>query len=284
MGWNGSGKECVAVRPTKATMSSTIRASAVKWMIAVLVCFAVCVAAVFVYSVQGNDAKKPKSGKSGGMIAEAKPAIGMRANAVSVRKIEHPKTVDEALTNIAEPQKAVIKQRELTPQEWNRITNRTYATCTEQVMSWIFTKQLGDVPLPVPPISDEDRDNLISILLSKNEIKATDGEMTAFSKESVDVAKQEMRKYIADGGDPDEFLQYYGRQLKDAYEYRRQIETEAGEIIEDGDLELARAFIKKANELLDERGIKPIYATQYAALKDIPDDSTAERQDRGEEL
>ena len=102
MGWNGSGKECVAVRPTKATMSSTIRASAVKWMIAVLVCFAVCVAAVFVYSVQGNDAKKPKSGKSGGMIAEAKPAIGMRANAVSVRKIEHPKTVDEALTNIAE--------------------------------------------------------------------------------------------------------------------------------------------------------------------------------------
>ena len=124
-------------------------------------------------------------------------------------------------------------------------------------MSWVFTVEPGDPPPPIMPIGIEARKNLAAILISKNEIKDSDSDRVAFSKEQVDRAKKEMAKYIGDGGDPDEFLQYYREELKLAFNKRRDAMEQIEEVAEE-DPELAKDLRKKVNEYLESQGIKKI--------------------------
>lgn len=245
---------------------------------------AVPLVALFVWMFAGDEVSPQEDSRKSGRIAERRPASVSKATERKVerkRAVEHPKTVEDALANVGEMPKPMINKRELTPEEWNRITNRTYSTCTEQIMSWIFTKQLGDVPMPIPPIDDRDRDNLVAILISKNPVTESDSEKTAMSKEAVAAAKKAMIEYIKEGGDPDDFLQYYGQEMKNAYEYRRMAEEQIDELLEEGDLPVARGFIRKMNEVFDEKGIKPIYETQYRILNENPEDPAEESSNAG---
>ena len=136
-------------------------------------------------------------------------------------------------------------------------TNRAFKTGVEQLMSWVFTTEVGDMPMPIPAIGDEDRKQLSTILLSKNEVKDGDSERTIFAKESVDYAKEEMRKFIEQGGDPDEFLQYYYSQLRHAFEFRNEAQQQYYDLQEE-DPKLAEEFAQEVNKSFDEKGIKHI--------------------------
>ena len=136
-------------------------------------------------------------------------------------------------------------------------TNRTFKTGVEQLMSWVFTAEVGDMPMPIPAISEEDRKQLAAILVSKNEIKEGDSERTILAKESVDYAKEEMRKFIKQGGDPDDFLQYYFNQLRHAFEFRNEAQQQYYDLQEE-DPELAEEFVREVNKSFDEKGIKRI--------------------------
>lgn len=137
-------------------------------------------------------------------------------------------------------------------------TNRTFKTGVEQLMSWVFTVEVGDMPMPIPPISEDDRQQLAVILVSKNEIKDDDSDMTAFSKEQVDFAKEEMRDFIKQGGDPDDFLQYYFDQLRHAFEFRNEAQQQYYDLLED-DPDLAAEFAREVNRSFDVKGIKHIF-------------------------
>lgn len=136
-------------------------------------------------------------------------------------------------------------------------TNRTFKTGVEQLMSWVFTTEVGDMPMPIPAIGDEERKQLSTILLSKNEVKDGDSERTIFAKETVDYAKEEMRKFIEQGGDPDEFLQYYYSQLRHAFEFRNEAQQQYYDLQEE-DPKLAEEFAQEVNKSFDEKGIKHI--------------------------
>ena len=66
-----------------------------------------------------------------------------------------------------------------------------------------------------------------------------------------------MRKFITQGGDPDEFLQYYFSQLRHAFEFRNEAQQQYYDLQEE-DPELAEDFAKKVNKRFDEKGIKRI--------------------------
>ena len=199
-----------------------------------------------------------------GRIKEAKPAKARSAEReVRSAKKPKPKTVEEAMANIEEKPKPEIKKRELSPEEWNRLTNRVFKTGTEQLMSWICQITPGDMPMPIPNLDEEEKRNLAAILISKNPVKEGDSERLANLKQDVDYAKKEMAKYIGEGGDPDDFLQYYFKELKHAFEYRNEVVSQIGELYESGEKELAREFRKKANEMLTEKGIKTVDLSEF---------------------
>ncbi|MBR3922891.1 MAG: hypothetical protein IKJ45_07240 [Kiritimatiellae bacterium] len=140
--------------------------------------------------------------------------------------------------------------------------NRIFRTTAEQLISWVASVEPGEMPFPMPELDAKDRENLASILISKNEILDSDSEKLANLKQSVDYAKKEMSKYIRAGGDPDDFLQYYHRELLKAYELRCEAYKQIDAIIDD-DPELGREFMKKVNEKFAEQGIKQFEKEEF---------------------
>lgn len=171
-----------------------------------------------------------------------------------------PKTGDklaDALAAVAAAEDALTIQPALKVKIPPGYTNRTFKTGVEQLMSWVFTTEVGDMPMPIPAISEDDRKQLAAILVSKNEVKEGDSERTVLAKESVDYAKEEMRKFIKQGGDPDDFLQYYFNQLRHAFEFRNEAQQQYYDLQEE-DPELAEEFAREVNKSFDEKGIKRI--------------------------
>ena len=135
--------------------------------------------------------------------------------------------------------------------------HQTFKTGMEQLMSWVFSTEVGEMPMPIPPIPEEDLNNIAAILTSKNEVDEKDSERAAECKALVDYAKKEMIKFIKDGGEPDDFLRYYHRELRKAFEMRNEAIDQV-EALRAEDPELAIAFAKRINEKFEEEGIKRI--------------------------
>lgn len=216
--------------------------------------------ASIVYFTGNNGKTGDATGGNRGKIAAVNPAKPKK----QIKKVEYTspeKTGDkltDALAEVAAAEQALTITQ---PPKVNippGYTNRTFKTGVEQLMSWVFTVEVGDMPMPIPPIGEDDREQLAAILVSKNEIKDSDSEMAAFAKEQVDYAKKEMAEFIKQGGDPDEFLQYYFGQLRHAFEFRNEAQQQYYDLLEE-DPELAEEFAKRVNESFDEKGIKHIF-------------------------
>ena len=218
-------------------------------------------ALVMWWIMQGEENKaEKKAGKQERVVNRNK--VEKRVPIV-VKKDEGVKSkIDVALANIGNLEKPKIKVRELSPEEWLRITNRVFKTGTEQLMSIVFSTEPGDMPMPIPPISDEDKQNIVSILISKNPINESDSEKIKFCKENVALAKKEMIEYLKEGGDPDDFLRYYFQELKSAFELRNAAVDQIRETWE-GEPELGRQFLEKVNEKFANEGIKLINPEEF---------------------
>ena len=231
-----------------------------KWVL-LLIGLVVIVAAAclmwFLFSCGSNNASSTDKAKR---VIATEPTQRIKNTQYRVQYQKPAKTGDKLADALAEVEAA---ENALTINAAPKIkippgyTNRTFKTGVEQLMSWVFTTEVGDMPMPIPAISDEDRKQLAVILVSKNEIKDGDSERVIFAKESVDYAKEEMRKFITQGGDPDEFLQYYFSQLRHAFEFRNEAQQQYYDLQEE-DPELAEDFAKKVNKRFDEKGIKRI--------------------------
>jgi hypothetical protein len=136
-------------------------------------------------------------------------------------------------------------------------SNRVFRTGTEQIMSWIFTTQIGDLPPPLPKIPDSEMAHFAKILMSDNPLKDGDTEFTANAKEMVALAKKEMIDYIEKGGTPEEFLDYYRGQLVQAHEKRKNMRGEVMKVLRE-EPEIAQQYLDELNKNLSERGIKEI--------------------------
>lgn len=259
MGWNGSdGATSSAANQPRGRVAPSKLKGVVAGVIIVIVGFAACY-----FLLSSSSPTKPAGPTPApSQIKEVQPAIPPKAPEIPTQEPAKPKKVEEALSKLEEPPKPEIKLRELTPEDWERITNRTFKTGAEQLMSWVFTVEPGDMPMPIPPLSEEDRDNLTAILLSPNEIKDADSEMTAFCKEQVAFAKKEMAEYIKQGGDPDEFLQYYFKELKRFGEMRSDALEQLVETKE-SDPELAEELRKAINKKFEKDEIKPIGEEEF---------------------
>lgn len=146
-------------------------------------------------------------------------------------------------------------------------SNRVFATATEQVMAWIFTTKVGDVPPPLPRLPIKDEAHLVEILFNNVPVKDGDSAKTAYAKENVQLAKDELKKFIKEGGSPNEFFEYYHGQLVDAHREWNESRKEAMRVCREDPM-IARDYIRAINSRLEKKGIKPVtiapgYLTKY---------------------
>lgn len=215
----------------------------------------VCVALFCLTDKPARRAEKSNKSKT---IQSAIPAkVKLATNAVHKTFVKTGnEKLDAALTKLESVDLPSINRPKLPPVP-DHYTNHWFKSGTEQIMSWVFTTELGTPPMPIPKLSDKERQELVSVLIGKSEISEDDDEMTQYAKEAVNAAKKEMMQFIKDGGDPDDFLAFYYNQLELAWQYREQARVQGFDLTEE-DPELGQQFLAKINESLRERGIREL--------------------------
>lgn len=146
-------------------------------------------------------------------------------------------------------------------------TNRTrqarkdlpYRNATEQLLLQTFGREVGLAPFPPLKIPKKDMEKLVDILISDNPAEEGESADTAVAKEVISAAKAEMKKFIKNGGNPNDFFEYYHGILMQAYSKRRMAQQEILRIAhKEKDPELARMMQREVNERLEKEGIKPL--------------------------
>ncbi len=258
--WNGGGNSAKKESSKRITMTPLLRGIIVGLTLVVLIGIIVLI------SLRKEDQKPVKE-----LGNKSKPVTrGIAKTTVKTPKTNDvPKTVEPPpvkRTTVTEwrdkdiPEDKKLAAYEKSLQESplpNTSSNRLFRSGLEQVMGWVFTTEVGEMPPPLPHVADFDIVHLQEILNSKCEIKDTDTEKEVDAKQTVEFAKEELKKYLEKGGTPDEFLAYYHDQLKAAFQHRRMVMDEVIKVMRD-DPELGEDFLKEANKGLAEKGIKEV--------------------------
>jgi len=216
-------------------------------------------------------------------IAEVKPAVVTNAvkEVVSEKQapVNRPKPAPWRDPKLTEAQRAAVYEKALEEMPLPKAsTNQLFRSKVEQVLGWVFTKELGDAPPPLPKMSDHEFVHLQEILNQENDVTEDDDERAADTKRTVDFVKKELKAYVEKGGDPDDFLVYYHDKLRSAYTERQIAMSQVMKVMSE-EPELGDDYVKKVNESLSKKGIKPIeisprMRSRADAMKTIEDQQT----------
>lgn len=248
MAWNRSSVESAPVKKVERRKTRLCPVLGV-------LCLVLGVGAYFIFS-SGDKPVRVAGHRAPGAIKEVKPAAAPKARPVETNaesKAEEPR---RPLTE-KEKQLAEIKEKikHLNPR---RIPPpNPYKTATDQVLAMLFSIEPGMRPMPFPPLSKKERENIVGILVSKIPINEEDSERLRFQKETVNEVKKEMLKYIKEGGDPDKFIDYYQTELNRLAD-KRELAVSESMKIRKSDPELYHDYVTKINEKLKAEGIREI--------------------------
>jgi hypothetical protein len=129
------------------------------------------------------------------------------------------------------------------------LQKQIFKSGTEQVISWIFMCPVGSMPPMLPALPENELVNINDILDIPNKINDEDDEKTSLVKETIEAVKSELKRYIKDGGNVQEFLKYYHRKLVEAHERSNLARKELSSIVREHP-ELAEQFRNEVNEWL----------------------------------
>jgi len=195
-------------------------------------------------------------------VAETKPRVEARPAAVVEE--ESPEVL--ARRKRAERLKAMspreridflFEEAKKRPINLEPASNRVYATGTEQVLDWIFTTTPGDMPPILPQLPQFEEAHLVEILAHRNEIRETDSDRAKIGKEMVMLAKEELAKYLSEGGTAKDFLSYYHDRLREAHAQYQETQKAVMQIARE-EPELLPDYLDSVNRGLEEKGIKPV--------------------------
>jgi hypothetical protein len=258
MAWNGSGGVGDAIKtPSKGICAPTWKKVALAGCIV-----AVMSVVLFLLCVGGSDESSANDkGEVRGTIEDVSFTKPVKTTEKPLKCV--PSTMEGGMvsTNVD----VSAESRQIPPQTNNvyvvpASTNRIFKTGLEQILNMIFNTEVGSFPGPLPRIHANEEDNLAGILLSVNKILESDDERVRNKKEQVDFAKKELIKFIKEGGDYQDFLKHYHRELVNAFRERKECQRALDEFGDQGDVDasLVRQYHKKLNERLAEKGIKQI--------------------------
>lgn len=127
----------------------------------------------------------------------------------------------------------------------------------EQVLYWIFSTPIGDAPLMCPDIPVSELADIEKILDKGSDFHYEDDEAAREGKQIIDLAKKELKHFIENGGEPQEFFKYYHHQLIAYHEQFMDAQSAVLKLAKEDPL-LAADYYRKVNEKLAKQGIKQI--------------------------
>ena len=214
----------------------------------------------------------------------------MRIKAVETTKAAKPKQPPEEVTNIvrkASPEKVTQEERQLSPEEIEAeerrkdpLYDRHHIVAKmplvkepiEQLMLTVFTTELGDMPPMLPAIPAFDEERFESLINKRHVAEEGDSEDVLISKDLVNRVKDELAKFIKEGGTTSGFLSYYVNELDSAFREREMYKELQIKSMKTDDPAVARDVFLKFNERLATRGIKPLTLTrrqrEYLGIED----------------
>lgn len=272
MAWNKSSE---GATPVKAKA----KPSAFHGLVAGVAVVAIATICYFVF-LSGNDTKPQVKSpvKQEGLIKEVKPsAAPTNAVAVAEEPKEDPaKAARRAKLKAMTPEERInflFEEMKRQPYDLRPSKGKPFRNGIEQVMSWMFTRELGDPPPPLPQISIRDEAHLVEILISPNNAVEGDSEKVKQAKQAVEAAKKELIKYIKEGGDIHSFLDYYHTQLTQASREYNTANIEVKKMAR-SEPEIAPEYFNRVNAKLAEKGIKSIKPSK--ALKALAEEQGIE--------
>jgi hypothetical protein len=198
--------------------------------------------------------------KRTGLAAEVKPSAAPAPVQDPIKEVAVKTNAPLAYLKDLSPEERraeIQRLNEEKPIDLTQPTNRIFATGTEQVMAWIFTTNLGDMPPLLPNLPNFELAHLQEILEHRNIVFESDDEKTEDAKRTVDAAKEYLKEYIDKGGDPQKFLQFYRDELQQAFETRLAAQKQVMQVIRE-EPEIAAEFINEVNAELDKKNIKHV--------------------------
>ena len=191
-----------------------------------------------------------------------------------------PNQIDN--TNPAVPQKDEettprVPEREMTPEEIEAeerrkdpLYDRHHIVAKmplvkepiEQLMVSVFSTELGDMPPMLPAIPAFDEERFEKLINKRHVAEEGDSEEVLISKELVNQVKEELSKFIKEGGTTSGFLSYYVNELDSAFRERETCKEMQMKSMKTDDPDVAREMYFKINERLAAKGIKPLTLTK----------------------
>ena len=132
----------------------------------------------------------------------------------------------------------------------------------EQLMLSVFTTELGDMPPMLPAIPAFEEERFEKLVNQKTVIEDGDSEEAVMSKEIVNAVKEELAKFLKEGGTTSGFLAYYVNELDAAFKERESCRQIMMSSMRSDSPEVARGVFEKFNERLVSKGIKPLTLTR----------------------
>ena len=125
---------------------------------------------------------------------------------------------------------------------------------TEQVIAWIFSCPIGDMPPFLPDLPESEMADMANIIDSPNHAADGDSEDVLAVKGTIAAVKEELKAYLANGGSAKEFLKFYHGKLMEAHQKKLLAREELSRIAKE-EPKLAVGFRDEVNKWLRSNGI-----------------------------
>lgn len=220
------------------------------------------VAVVGFYFLKGDFAFPAKAKKSNASkIAEVLPAKAQQVIESVTNSVQSVKSSGNAVAVGVETPTNEVRRQTSTNGAFvvRRTKKRIFKSGLEQALSFIVSTVPGDMPPPMPIVNVKDEQTLLDILIGKNVPEEGDDALALEKKANVDAAKKDLRDYIKQGGNVQDFLSYYHKKLVEMYHKNKLATREVNKLARSGaDRELVVAYCREVNKKLAEEGIKKV--------------------------
>lgn len=140
--------------------------------------------------------------------------------------------------------------------EEKKKNRQAFTTSTERIISGFANTKRGYAPPPL--LNLPMGENLMEILERDIVIYDDDDEKIQKAKENCAALKEELKKYIAEGGTAENFLSWYHNELTKDFNTWKESQMYIVELMKQGMVMEAYEYMAKANEALEKAGIRTV--------------------------
>ncbi len=223
-------------------------------------------------SVQQQGAKpkveKPKTEKpTKAARTEVRQPVATNAPAATQTKPEQPKremwmgreiVSTKVVTNGTDLIITRVDTEGKVHKEYTSIHKRLFTNPVDITLSILLTSPENALTPPLPPLGPRARDAFIEALKKPIELSEDDTPEERRIKELVSAAREEMVEELANGRTVNEVIEEHCTFVDEKNKLRAEAMVQYKKLVADGDGDIAEEFRAKANEMLAQKGAKPL--------------------------